>query len=83
MEQIEMTIVSLTNTFLSSLQHIPVNLLSNNCQSYVLLKEIHSSCQHKLFPQGWDTLKLRDWIGTPHIARYTANPGPTQVNRLI
>lgn len=83
MEQIEMTIVSLTSTFLTSLQHIPVNLLSNNCQSYVLFKEIHCSCQQKLFLQGWDTVKLHDWIGTPHIARYIANPGPTWVRGLI
>lgn len=51
-----------TKTCITSLQHIPVNLPSNSCQSYIPLTEIHSGCHQKPFPHGRDTAKLwLDW----------------------
>lgn len=44
----------------TSLQHIPVNLPSNNRPSYIIhLTEICSSCYHKPWSQGRDTATVR------------------------
>lgn len=61
-----------TKTCITSLQRVPANQLSNTCQSYIPLTEIHNSCHCKLILRGGDTDKLRGWLGTSYIAGYTA-----------
>lgn len=43
----------------TSLEHIPVNLPSDNRPSYIPLTEICTSCYHKPWPQGRDTATVR------------------------
>lgn len=64
-----------TPTCITSLQHVPVNQLSDTCQRYrtkIPLTEIHSGCHHKLILRGRDTAKLRGWLETSYIAGYVA-----------
>lgn len=83
MVQIKTAIVSFTNTCITVLQHISVNLLNINWQNDIPLTKIHSICHHKLFPQSRDTAKLRNLIGTSYVATYIADLGPTQERGLL
>lgn len=67
--QLWRTIVSFAKTFTTSVQHLPVNLPSNNCHGWAPLTEIWGSCHRKAFEFGFEppTLpgiwrKFRDWI---------------------
>lgn len=59
---------SFTKTCIASLYYIPVNLFSIQCQSYVPLTEICSSCCHKLFLQGKNTDE-NCWVGLELFSR--------------
>lgn len=62
----------------------PFYLPRNNCQSYIPITEIRSSCRLEPFPQGRDTkAKFRGWTGTFCTAGYIANPDLAQIMGLI
>lgn len=62
----------------------PFYLSRNNCQSYIPITEICSSCCPKPFPQGRDTkAKFCSWTGTFCTAGYIGNPDLAQIMGLI
>lgn len=65
--RIKMGIVWFTKTCVISLQHIPVNLPSNNCQSCITRSEIWSSCHHKLYPEDRNTARLHHYASFQYL----------------